>query len=266
MGIKGRKVAKRFKRSFFSLWGVSRKKIAIDERTLSALHLLKIEMKAKSIDAVIARLVDFYAEKGSLSQGARMMIKGSGTATREEAAAPQPSEVATSRAYETAKPQAYGDATPQPREVASQPVAQASATSSTAATTGEAPSQPPLTEKQLSHILELLGRNRWSWLDIKDVVEWELGDQLPDDPANLTKAQASRIIDLLRAWEKKPSKEEISEARKVLQQLPEDYAKQFNFPESVSQVRKYHISLARYALAKLQKQVKEEQQKAATKS
>jgi len=149
--------------------------------------------------------------------------------------------------------------------------AMCSATAATA--TGENGEQQPkqerpaeLTERQLSHILGLLERNRWSWLDIKDVVEWELGvQQLPDDPADLDKATASRVIDLLHSWEKKPGKGELAEARKVLQQLPEDYVKQFNFPESVSQVQKYHITLARYALAKLQKQVKEEQ-KAATKS
>jgi len=110
----------------------------------------------------------------------------------------------------------------------------------------------PLTERQLTHILELLGRNRWNWLDIKDVVEHELGAALPDSPEDLGKALASRVIDLLREWERKPSREEIAEARKLLKQLPEDYAEQFNFPESVSQARKYHVALVRYALAKLQ--------------
>jgi len=113
-------------------------------------------------------------------------------------------------------------------------------------------SQPqPLTDKQLRHILDLLGRNRWNWLDVKDVLEWEVGAPLPDDPADLTKREASRVIGVLRRWEEKPSPKEVSEARKLLKRIPEGYARQLNLPESTSQVRRYHLSLIRYALRKL---------------
>jgi hypothetical protein len=119
----------------------------------------------------------------------------------------------------------------------------------------ETPRPPPkapetLTAGQLDYIRALLGRNRWNWLDVKDVLEFEVGVPLPDDPSQLGKETASKVIDALRSWERKPTKEELGEAEKLLRLIPEEVAKRLNLPEKRSEVRGYHIALLNYAWAR----------------
>jgi hypothetical protein len=112
--------------------------------------------------------------------------------------------------------------------------------------------EPPATENQLELIAKILDRNRWNWLDIKDVLEYQLTAPLPSEPEGLTRSLASRVIDALLSWEKKPSKEELERARKLMEAMPEDYLKRFNLPERASDAKRYHTVLVEYAWAKLE--------------
>jgi hypothetical protein len=107
-----------------------------------------------------------------------------------------------------------------------------------------------LTAGQLDFIRALLERNRWSWLDVKDVLEFDTGLVLPDDPSQLTREAASRVIDALRSWERKPSSEELRKARQIMAQLPKEALEQLNLPERTSDVKRYHVVLLEKVWAK----------------
>ena len=113
------------------------------------------------------------------------------------------------------------------------------------------PGRPDLlTAGQLDFIRALLERNRWSWLDVKDVLEFDTGLVLPDDPSQLTREAASRVIDALRSWERKPSSEELKKARQIMAQLPREVLERLNLPERASEVKRYHVALLEKAWAR----------------
>jgi hypothetical protein len=115
------------------------------------------------------------------------------------------------------------------------------------------PARPPeegATEAQLALIAAVLERNRWSWLDIKDVLEFAVGAPLPDDPSALPKGLASKVISTLLSWEEKPTREEVKRAKELMARLPAEVLEPLNLPERVADVKRYHIALVEHAWAK----------------
>ena len=114
------------------------------------------------------------------------------------------------------------------------------------------PARPPeegATEAQLALIAAVLERNRWSWLDVKDVLEFAVGAPLPDDPSALPKGLASKVISTLLSWEEKPTREEVKRAKELMARMPAEALEPLNLPERVADVKRYHIALVEKAWA-----------------
>jgi hypothetical protein len=115
------------------------------------------------------------------------------------------------------------------------------------------PARPPeegATEAQLALIAAVLERNRWSWLDIKDVLEFAVGAPLPDDPSALPKGLASKVISTLLSWEERPTREEVKRAKELMARMPAEALEPLNLPERVADVKRYHIALVERAWAR----------------
>jgi hypothetical protein len=114
------------------------------------------------------------------------------------------------------------------------------------------PQEEGATEAQLALIAAVLERNRWSWPDVKDVLEFAVGAPLPDDPSALPKGLASKVISTLLSWEERPTREEVRRAKELMARMPAEVLDSLNLPERVADVKRYHIALVERAWARLE--------------
>ena len=91
-----------------------------------------------------------------------------------------------------------------------------------------------------------------SWSDVKDVVSKLVGFPLPDDPSQLTVAQASKVIETLAKLNRKLHPKQTKTVRLLLKRVAEkenlkveEVADKYNVPLEASRLKRYHLELLR---------------------
>jgi len=91
-----------------------------------------------------------------------------------------------------------------------------------------------------------------SWSDVKDVVSKLVGFPLPDDPSQLTVAQASKVIETLAKLNRKLHPKQTKTVRLLLKRVAEkenlkveEVADKYNIPLETSRLKRYHLELLR---------------------
>jgi predicted CopG family antitoxin len=89
-----------------------------------------------------------------------------------------------------------------------------------------------------------------SWNDVRDVVSRLAGFPAPDDPSQLTAAQASKVIEILGRLNRRLSPKQAKEAERLLRVVaereglkPEEAADKHNVPLEASKLKRYHLEL-----------------------
>jgi hypothetical protein len=192
-------------------------------------------------DEVYFELVKRFGVRG-LSRGIEAILREAlfggapprGEAQSVENARPQNVVNAKTLSVETAKTQDVVDAKTSSVENAKPPSAEAGR---------------PATPAQVEAIWNI----SWeisSWNDVRDVVSRLAGFPAPDDPSQLTAAQASKVIEILGRLNRRLSPKQAKEAERLLRVVaereglkPEEAADKHNVPLEVSKLKRYHLEL-----------------------
>jgi len=124
----------------------------------------------------------------------------------------------------------------------------------TASGSPEQPAEPqgserPATPAQVEAIFNIAWEIA-SWSDVRDLLSKTLGFTVPDDPGELTVAQASKVIETLSRWNKRLPPSLAKRVKQLLREVaskegvkPEEAAAKYNIPEKASQLKRYHLEL-----------------------
>jgi len=165
-------------------------------------------------------------------------------------------EVASSLILEALEGERAGGEEPAPTAEAAAPSAPSGVSSHPPAPAVEPPPSPPpvagfeeakATSKQIDAIKGILHDSHLNWVDVKDLVEYEAGLILPDSVEDLAKREASKVIAALKEFRRKLTPEEVKEARRLMEKLPEEALRGLNLPERASDARYVHLVALRKA-------------------
>jgi len=89
-----------------------------------------------------------------------------------------------------------------------------------------------------------------SWNEVRDVVSHLAGFPVPDDPSQLTAAQASKVIEILGRLNRKLHPSQAKTVERLLRAVaekeglkPEEVADKHNVPLETSKLKRYHLEL-----------------------
>jgi len=110
-------------------------------------------------------------------------------------------------------------------------------------------SERPATPAQVEAIFNIAWEIA-SWSDVRDLLSKTLGFAVPDEPGELTVAQASKVIETLSRWNKRLPSSLVKKVKQLLREVaskegvkPEEAAAKYNIPERASQLKRYHLEL-----------------------